>query len=355
MASRTRGLNERFEPRAAAVGVRHAVGEAAGPAAPESPERPAKSCSVSVIVATIDRPALLREALASIRAIERDGVSFEILVGDTGVLPETAAVAAEFGAVYQKVAEQGCAPARNAVMRLASGDYIAFLDDDDLWTPHHIHGHLALFNAQPDLGAVVGQVLMTDAERRPFFEPWPRDLPSGRELLIRMLSGYFPQVGATVVRADVARAVGDMDESLVGGTDWDWQLRIARRYAVGFVPQTCVLFQQRAPGKFDALQLRRMPFTRKIFFRHALAEWRIWRSPFQFARSYFGTVTQFFNYFVEAAIERAKLGDSRGSMYAIGRATVIFPTRALRMMTRPTPLRMALVTALTNCLHSIGV
>ncbi len=48
---------------------------------------------VSVVVPTRDRPELLREALQSIRALENDGVRFEIIVGDNGTSPDTRKVA----------------------------------------------------------------------------------------------------------------------------------------------------------------------------------------------------------------------------------------------------------------------
>ena len=90
---------------------------------------------VSVIVPTRDRPALLREALASIRAIENDWLKFEILVGDNGSDPASKLAVAEFGAFYMTVAKAGAGAARNAGLKLAKGEFIAFLDDDDVWLP----------------------------------------------------------------------------------------------------------------------------------------------------------------------------------------------------------------------------
>src|SRR5689334_20995616 len=99
---------------------------------------------VSVVVPTRDRPELLREALQSIRALEHDGVRFEIIVGDNGTSPDTQKAAEAFGAIYLQTSTFGAAAARNIAMRAATAEYIAFLDDDDVWTSNHIHGHLAL-------------------------------------------------------------------------------------------------------------------------------------------------------------------------------------------------------------------
>ena len=161
---------------------------------------------VSVVVPTRDRPELLREALQSIRALERDGVRFEIIVGDNGTSEDTRKVAEAFDAVYLHTSTSGAAAARNIAMAAATADYIAFLDDDDVWIADHIHGHLALLAANPDLDMVSGQIVNTDPQRRPIYGPWPEQWPENRSDLLRfMMSGYFPQIGATVVRARVAR------------------------------------------------------------------------------------------------------------------------------------------------------
>jgi glycosyltransferase involved in cell wall biosynthesis len=70
---------------------------------------------VSVVVPARDRPALLREALQSIRALERDGVGFEIIVGDNGTSADTRLIAEAFNAVYLHTSTNGSAAARNGV------------------------------------------------------------------------------------------------------------------------------------------------------------------------------------------------------------------------------------------------
>jgi glycosyltransferase involved in cell wall biosynthesis len=155
---------------------------------------------ISVVVPTCNRPEYLRQALASIRALEGDAYSFEILVGDNGSAPATRDVADEFGAVYIKVERTGAGAARNAGLSAATGDYIAFLDDDDVWLPTHLRRHFEILDARPDVEAVIGQVISTDAELRPLDAPWPNDLPdSGDDILRVMLRGFYPQIGGTIL------------------------------------------------------------------------------------------------------------------------------------------------------------
>lgn len=284
---------------------------------------------VSVIVPTRDRPALLRQALASIRAIASETMRFEILIGDNGMDPANKLAAMDFGAFYMTVSKAGAGAARNAGLKMAKGEFIAFLDDDDVWLPANIAEQVEMLRAQPELDAVFGQVISTDQNLRPESDPWPDNPGSGDALVKAMLSSYYPQLGATVVRARVVREVGLFDEALLGDQDWDWQLRIARRRKVGFTPTPGVLFRQRAPGSFDKLRMRRLGFARKVFLRHALPNWRVFGHPLGIMKGYTLSIRQYFDYFVDAAVVRAGEGDRGRALAAIGGAFRVFPARTL--------------------------
>src|SRR5688572_644757 len=167
---------------------------------------PASKRTVSVVVPTRDRPKFLRESLASIRALEADDLTFEILVGDNGKDPQSLAVCEEFGARHFSVARNGAGAARNAGLKAATGDFIAFLDDDDVWTREAVRGQLAVLDSDPKLEACFAQIQSTDQDLRPASDPWPPESPGeGDELLRAMLSGYYPQIGGTVVRPHVRK------------------------------------------------------------------------------------------------------------------------------------------------------
>ncbi|MES1204158.1 MAG: glycosyltransferase family A protein [Pseudomonadota bacterium] len=298
---------------------------------------------VSVIVPTADRPHFLRVALASIRALEGPDLSFEILVGDNGTSEETPKVVAEFGATYIRVNEKGASAGRNAGLRAASSEFIAFLDDDDAWMAGHIRPHLEKLQANPELDAVLAQVIYADYELAPFYgDPWPDfDPGQGDDMLRRMLSGWFPQIGTLVARTRVREKVGFFDPALVGGQDLDWMMRIARKRGLGFHATPCVLFRGRPAGSYDALQRRRVKFDRQVFLRHAVPEWRIWKTPKAFTQAYYGTLRHFYLYFADAAEERAGNGQKSEALRAIGDAARVFPLRAAFHVLRPSPIHRA--------------
>lgn len=311
-------------------------------AAPDSVRR------VSVVVPTCNRASKLRNALASIRAVEGPDLSFEIIVGDNGSCPETPAIAAEFGAIHVRTQTMGASASRNAAMAKTTGDYIAFLDDDDAWLPAHIRPHLELLDQRPDLDGVIAQVRFADESLRPLpVGEWPDKHPGeGDQLVRRMLSGYFPQIGTAVVRAGVRESSGPFDRELIGGEDLDWLMRLSGRHALGFVQTPVILFSQRKIGDYDDLNRLRIRYDRKVFRRHAWKHWRVWRSPFDYMRAYSGTLMHFFTYFTQVSLLAASGGERKRAFGAIRTAFAIFPLRATKHVLTDSPLRRALLMAM---------
>lgn len=176
-----------------------------------APELSAAPMRVSVVVPTKNRADLLRAALASIRAIEGPDLVFEIIVGDNGSTDDTAAVAAAAGARVVHAATLGAAAARNAALRAATGDFIAFLDDDDVWLAEHIRPQLAFLQMHQAHMAAIGQVVVTDANLENPAPPLPVELPVSGNVFPAFLA-HYPQIGGTVVRASVRDTVGFFDE-----------------------------------------------------------------------------------------------------------------------------------------------
>ncbi|ONF46615.1 glycosyltransferase family 2 protein [Methylobacterium radiotolerans] len=295
---------------------------------------------ISVIVPTADRPRLLEDALASIRALESPQMTFEILVGDNGTDPETRAVASRFEARYLRAECRGAGAARNVGLAAATGEFVAFLDDDDVWQPGHIAPLIAALDGNHDWDAVISQAVYTDTERRVIGNPWPAEPLSGAVPLLRaMLSGLFPQIGTALVRRDVLARYGAFDEALIAGQDLDWLIRFARQHRLGHVHILGTFVRTRPEGSYDALQRMRVRYDRKVFYRHAVPEWRLWRSPRDFYRAQSMMLWHFFTYFETAATTRTRNGDRRGAWSAIRSMFSVFPARAIVHVLSDRPLR----------------
>lgn len=223
--------------------------------------------TVSVIMPTRNRHRLLDQAIRSAQALSGDGLEVEVIVGDNESTDETARVCDARGVRRVVAKTLGPAAARNAAMRVATGDYIAFLDDDDAYLPSALRTHLLMLAMDPSLGAASSQVLHCDPELTPIREPFPEQSPRDARAF-RFWLRYFPQVGSLVVRRSVAQAVGEFDETLLAAEDWDWNLRLALKHHVGFIEEPCVLLRERAIGHRSSVDEKRVPYVWKVYLRN---------------------------------------------------------------------------------------
>lgn len=177
---------------------------------------------VSCIVPYFDGARFVGEALASIRA--QTHRPLEIIVVDDGSTDASADVVRRLGddVRYHRQENRGPAAACNAGVALAGGDFIAFLEQDDLWEPDKTARQLAAFAADPELAYCVGHVqnfwapeLAGQAERY-------RDAP-----IMRPVPGYVVQT--LMLRPAAFRRVGPFDETLRFAAATDWFVRAAER------------------------------------------------------------------------------------------------------------------------------
>ncbi|MDQ1349418.1 MAG: hypothetical protein QG573_2797 [Acidobacteriota bacterium] len=186
---------------------------------------------VSVIVRTRDRPALLREALASLR--RQTFRDFETLVvADGGTAPAESVLGTTPGegglALLHRSPPHGRARALNAGLDAARGRFIAYLDDDDLFLPDHLET-LARFLA----GSDSYRVAYTDVEQVEQTLGADGRYHAGRRLVVygqpfdphRLLSSnYISLIGLMHAATDLR-----YDESFDILEDWDFMLRLAER------------------------------------------------------------------------------------------------------------------------------
>jgi len=111
---------------------------------------------ISVIIVVHNGARYLAEAIDSVLA--QTYHPFEIIVVDDGSTDESAHVAQQFPVRYYYQTHSGPGAARNHGTEQARGEFLAFLDADDIWLPAKLEQQLAAFAAQPKREAVFGQV-----------------------------------------------------------------------------------------------------------------------------------------------------------------------------------------------------
>ena len=224
---------------------------------------------VSIIIPTYNRIAKLRRTLASV--LQQTHSNWEAIVIDDGSTDgteeffRTSILDGRFR--YIRQANGGVAAARNTGLAAARGDYIAFLDSDDLWRPWKLEVQVLAFQQNPDVGMIWtdmeaidsnDQILRTTylryfytsyqwfsndtlfPEHRPLAFPQtvnddvPRVIHIG-EIFSQMLTGSLVHTSTVLLARHRFEAVGAFDESLEArGEDYDFHLERAAAGSVGF-------------------------------------------------------------------------------------------------------------------------
>ncbi|MGH7825141.1 MAG: glycosyltransferase family A protein [Candidatus Binatia bacterium] len=202
---------------------------------------------VSCIIPVYNGELYLREAIDSILAQTYRPV--EIIVADDGSTDGTADIIAEFGEPVHclRQTNQGPAASRNLGARAATGDFIAFLDADDLWHPDKLERQMVRFQIRPELDYCV-----TYSQNF-----WVPELKQEAERfaghrIARPMPGYV--TGTLLGRRVVFDKVGPFNTALGHGDSTEWFLRAAERGAVMELLPDVLMYRRLHPANRSRLR-----------------------------------------------------------------------------------------------------
>jgi glycosyl transferase family 2 len=224
------------------------VSEPAAPFLAPAPDGPVERGPVptfSVVIPAYQAAKTIAETMASV--LDQTVRPAEIIVCDDGSTDELEEALEPFRdeIVLLRQSNRGAASARNRGLAVASGDFVAFLDSDDVWLPEYLHRQGDLAAARPDLdllstdvyyeqgGEVVGR----------FYDGISFDVTDQRRAIFRACF-----VGWPAARRTRLVDTGGFDESLAIAEDWDaWARLILSGSKAGLVPEALVRYRFR-PG-----------------------------------------------------------------------------------------------------------
>lgn len=192
---------------------------------------------VDVVIATKDRPELVRLAVAAVRRQTYRGRVSTVVVHDGGV-PDRTLVETDPARTVRVVANRrtpGLAGARNTGVLEGHRPLVAFCDDDDTWAPDKLERQVRLLMTDPRPTCVTG-IVVGYRDRRVVRVPDEDQLTVARLARTRVMAAHPSSV--VVRRAALLGAIGLVDEDIPGsyGEDYDWILRAAANGGVSVVP-----------------------------------------------------------------------------------------------------------------------
>lgn len=193
--------------------------------------------SVSVILPTYNRPGYLARALASVRA--QTFLDYEIIVVNDGG-EEVRKLCDLFGPVIYKShgENRGLPAARNAGIRLASGRYIAYLDDDDVWLSKHLSKLVGL-RMRTACKLVYSDSYFWQEEKEFYL------LLSEEYSKQNLLGQNLTPCSSILHDRDLFEVAGYFDESLPNHEDYDMWLRMSEFTDFEHLPEVTALYSKR--------------------------------------------------------------------------------------------------------------
>ena len=202
--------------------------------------------AVSIIITTHNRPRLLVRAIESARSASRNHV--EIVVVDDASRDETARICRSTADINYVRAErnQGVAGARNLGILRSSGDYLSFLDDDDVRLPGSLDAQVEALASVPEAAFNYGQAILGRQDGSMTEQFYPAQAPQG-DVFWELLTHNFVPSGATVFRRSCLYRVGLLDDAIPGIDDWDLWVRLAEIYPALALEQPVMVWRQATP------------------------------------------------------------------------------------------------------------
>jgi glycosyltransferase involved in cell wall biosynthesis len=208
--------------------------------------------TVSVMIPNYNRPLLLQDAVESVLA--QSFQDLEILVVDDGSTEDIPAALAQFGDRVRYIRKENAGPAvaRNFGLEHVTGEYVAFLDNDDLWLPRKLERQVEVLQRRPEVGMVSCQAFVMDDAARVLARPPQGCDRVSPEVSLEELSEQNAIVGggsSEMVRTQALQDIGGFNTAIRFVEDWDCWLRLARQWKLWMVPEALSYYRLNSQGQ----------------------------------------------------------------------------------------------------------
>jgi glycosyltransferase involved in cell wall biosynthesis len=202
---------------------------------------------VSAIIVTYNRATFLKEAIDSVLAqtyFQKNHDDWELLIIDDGSTDGTRKLGSSYCHQYKNISyhyseHRGVSQARNFGLNLSRGEFIGFLDSDDLWLKDKVQVQLSYLKAFPEaLFCLTEEIWIRNGCR---VNQAKKHQKYSGFILDKVLPLCLLSLSSAMFRRRLFEEIGQFDESLPVGEDYDLGIRIALRYPYHFLPSPLII------------------------------------------------------------------------------------------------------------------
>jgi len=210
---------------------------------------------ISVIIPAYNKSRLTVKTVESV--LNQTYQPIEIIVVDDGSTDDTRGQLSRYADKIQYVYKEngGACSARNLGFKLSKGDYIGFLDCDDVYHPEKVQLSVNYLEDHPDDGWVHTAVDFIDEDGAIVGGcDSPKSRDQGRITRQLILRNYVCN-STPLIRRSCLEKVGAFDETIFTPADWDLWLRLSTEYQVGYIPRRLTQYRVSQSYIFKNLEL----------------------------------------------------------------------------------------------------
>ncbi len=214
----------------------------------------------------------------------------------------------------------------NVGLSQATGEFVAVLNDDDLWGPDKLLRQVEMMDANPEIGLVHTNGWFIDGDGARIDDPKPLGftfphMPTG-DVLPMLIDHNQIITSSVLVRRECFEKCGPFDPSFYGCGDWQMWLRVALRYTIGYVDEPLTFY--RVHGANACLDNARMDDD-SLRIRDWLTTWQ--KEAFKQKGRQPDLVRAFVHNWACLGTERTWAGDPRGGRRAYAESIRLMPGR----------------------------
>ncbi len=223
---------------------------------------------ISVVIPAYKRDHVIERAIRSV--LGQTYQNFEILVVDDGSRDDTESVVASLSKRESRIryfyhdTNRGAQAARNTGAKAAQGEWIAFLDSDDYFTPNSLEARMLVARSE-GVKVVISKCLllrkdqsMTTCETPPLNGYVYRDL----------LTHHGPLFSGLLIAKEALGKIGYLDEQIISYQDWDTVIRLAKHYPFSFDAEPTFIYDCRGDDTISRNKVREAEGYRQVFNKH---------------------------------------------------------------------------------------